>query len=106
TLRNPFPPPSAGTRKKYRWRPFAYVNEPSSDTIATARVMLNDDGEVVRIVHGFVPLSGERRGEDVMLTNVLAFDLRAYDPGAPLFAIRQTPGNSNSPLDVVLTPND
>ena len=48
---------------------------------ATARAMLNDDGEIVRVIHGPVPLSRERRGEDVMLTDALGFDLRVYDPG-------------------------
>ena len=43
--------------------------------VATARAMLNDDGEIVRVViHGLVPLSGDRRGEDVMLTDALGFD--------------------------------
>ncbi len=40
-------------------------------------------GQVVHVVHGPVPLWGTRRGEDVMMTDVLAFDLRVYDPGAP-----------------------
>ncbi len=60
--------------------------------------MLNDEGEIVRVIHGPVPLSGERRGEDVMLTDALGFDLRVYDPGAPLFAHRET--------DTVLEPTD
>jgi type II secretory pathway pseudopilin PulG len=105
-LRVPFPDPSGMPRNNYRWRPFTFVSEPDSDTLATARAMLNDEGQVVRIVHGLVPLSGERRGEDVMMTSVLAFDLRVYDPGAPLFATRQIPGDANSPLDIVLTPSD
>src|SRR6185436_15905886 len=59
---------------------------------------LNDDGAVVRLVHGPVPLWGERRGEDVMLTNALAFDLRVFDPGAPLFR--------HLPTDTMLSPSD
>ena len=51
---------------------------------ATARAMLNDEGEIVRVIHGPVPLSGERRGEDVMLTDALGFDLRVYDPARDL----------------------
>ena len=35
--------------------------------------------------HPLSPLEGDREGEDVMLNDVLAFDLRVYDPGAPLF---------------------
>jgi len=34
------------------------------------------------------PLAGDRQGEDVMLSDVLAFDVRVFDPGAPL---RQVP---------------
>ena len=33
-----------------------------------------------------------------MLTNVLAFDVRAFDPGAPIFR--------HLPTDTMLTPND
>ena len=58
--------------------------------------MLNDDGAVVRVVHGPVPLWGARRGEDVMMTDVLAFDLRVFDPGAPLFATRKAPDDPTS----------
>ena len=109
TLENPFPTEPGVNRRRYKWRPFAYVDD-ESDTLATARVVLNDNHQVVRIVHGFVPLSGERRGEDVMMTGVLAFDLRLYDPGAPLFATVRVPGlpltNTNQSLDVVLTPSD
>lgn len=78
-------------------RPFAFLND-RSGTLATARVMLNDDGQIVRIVAGPVPLSGERRGEDVMLSDALGFDLRVYDPGAPLFAHRLT--------ETILQPTD
>ncbi len=101
----------------YRVRPFAYVDDrPTSASAnfvaATAQVMLNDAGEVVRIVHGPVPLWGPRRGEDVMMTDVLAFDLRVYDPGAPLFAtVKSLADPAASPpkaleYDVVLTPSD
>jgi hypothetical protein len=47
-------------------------------------------------------LGGERTGEDVILSNLLAFDVRVFDPDAPLladhsdYAGAQTPGN---PLD-------
>ena len=53
---------------------------------------------MVRVVHGLVPLSGDRRGEDVMLTDALGFDLRVYDPGAPLFG--------HSVTETVLEPTD
>lgn len=32
----------------------------------------------------------DRKGEDVMLNDVLAFDLRVFDPGAPLYAVNDT----------------
>ena len=64
-------------------RPFVYVNQlPKGGVPATAQAMLNDDGQVVQVLHGPVPLWGTRRGQDVMLSDVLAFDLRVFDPGA------------------------
>lgn len=81
----------------YLARPFAYPSA-NSQRLATARAMLNDQGKVVRVVHGIVPLSGARKGEDVMLTDALGFDLRVYDPGAPLFAHADT--------ETVLEPTD
>jgi prepilin-type N-terminal cleavage/methylation domain-containing protein len=81
----------------YHLRPLVYVAE-DSITVATTRAMLNDEGKIVRVVHGLVPLSKERRGEDVMLTDALGFDLRVYDPGAPLFAHRVT--------ETILEPTD
>ena len=48
-------------------------------------------GPVVRVFHGPVPLWGSRRGEDVMMTDVLAFDMRVYDPGRRCFAIADRP---------------
>ena len=42
-----------------------------------------------------------------MMTDVLAFDLRVYDPGAPVFASRKVPeSTTNFDLDVVVTPSD
>jgi hypothetical protein len=61
---------------------------------------------VIRVVHGPVPLWGARRGQDVMLTSALAFDLRVYDPGAPLFGVRDVPGDINSQVSVVIGPSD
>ena len=85
----------------YRVRPFAYVNDSNASRPATVRAIVNSDGQVVYLTAGFVPLGGARRGEDVMLTDALAFDVRVYDPGAPLLGpINQT----NS--DVVVEPGD
>ena len=36
------------------------------------------------IVSLIEPLSGVRQGEDIILTNVLAFDVKAYDPNVPV----------------------
>ena len=35
-------------------------------------------------------LRGERQGEDLVLDNVLAFDVQVYDPGAPLYQYQGT----------------
>lgn len=82
----------------YDVRPLAYIDDTPDGVPATANAMLNDDGQVVRVIHGPVPLWGTRRGEDVMMTDTLAFDVRVYDPGAPLFRHVST--------DTVLTPSD
>lgn len=97
---------------KYLVRPFVYLDKPPKGGVpATANAMMNDDGQIVRVLHGPVPLWGTRRGEDVMLTDVLAFDLRVFDPGAPLFATWKVPGPNPAfdpaqGYDVVLTPSD
>ncbi len=61
-------------------------------------------------------LGDTREGEDVIANNILAFDIKGYDPGAPVIAIPGVDGNfgvSNSGIagqdgsdDIVLTPND
>jgi len=79
----------------YASRPFCYLEGGSP---ATARAILNDNGAVVHVVRGLAPLWGKRRGEDVMLTDALAFDLRLFDPGAPLFL--------ESTTETVLAPSD
>ena len=43
--------------------------------------------EVVQVTNGPAPLAYSRFGEDVMLNDVLAFDLRVYDPGAPIASL-------------------
>ena len=47
-------------------------------------------------------LTGDREGEDVVLTNVIAFDVRVFDPEAP---IRFSSGFAVTP-DVAVTPDD
>jgi hypothetical protein len=66
---------------------------------APVRALVNADGQVVYLTAGLVPLGGNRRGEDVMLSDALAFDLRVYDPGAPLLGPTVNP-------DVVVEPGD
>ena len=44
-------------------------------------------------------LSGARLGEDIILTNVLAFDVRVFDPRAPIQSTSSTPS-------VAITPGD
>jgi prepilin-type N-terminal cleavage/methylation domain-containing protein len=97
--------------RRYNVRPFTYVaGQPKGPTSATAQAMLNEQGYVVRVVHGPVPLWGDRRGQDVMMTDVLAFDLRVYDPNAPIFATVKVAGlplsDAKQSLDVILTPSD
>lgn len=96
--------------------PSATVNGPGLK--ATARPVLAqvsknpDQWRVAQITFGpaplsihRVPLSGggsfivDRTGEDLMLADALAFDLRVYDPGAPVYG---TPIASNPNSAVVL----
>jgi prepilin-type N-terminal cleavage/methylation domain-containing protein len=90
----------------YYTRPFAYIDAPPTGVPSTAQAILNDDGRVIRVVHGPVPLWGARRGQDVMMTSALAFDVRIYDPGAPLFGMRDVPGNTTSRISLVVSPSD
>lgn len=46
----------------------------------------------------------DRTGEDLMLTDALAFDVRVYDPGAPQF--RSIDLSNNSTRDIILEPGD
>ena len=92
------------SNRKYSSRPFVYLNE-NTLTPATARAVLDENGKVVRVVRGLVPLGGERRGDDVMLTDVMAFDLRVYDPGAPVYGYYPT-GDLSEPADTLVAPGD
>ncbi|MEO1497255.1 MAG: hypothetical protein AAFV43_08910 [Planctomycetota bacterium] len=68
-------------------RPLAFVRQAAPDgRPAAVRAVLNEDGAIVAVTLGMSPLSGERRGDDVMMTDALGFDLRVYDPGAPAYA--------------------
>jgi type II secretory pathway pseudopilin PulG len=101
---------AGGSGGEYAARPFAYIND-GSQYPATVRAILNEEGQVVHLTAGIAPLGGSsipgqgRRGEDVMMTDALAFDLRVYDPGAPLYAY-YSGGVTTRPADVVLQPGD
>jgi prepilin-type N-terminal cleavage/methylation domain-containing protein len=53
-------------------------------------------------------LDGARIGEDIILTNVTSFDIKAWDPGAPVFAapMADTTAASVAPIAAVLVPGD
>jgi type II secretory pathway pseudopilin PulG len=78
--------------------------------MATARPIMreipNSDGvwEIAEVSFGPVPLAFNRLGEDLLLDDVLAFDAKVFDPGAPLFNYQQTvinPSSSNAFLAAV-----
>ncbi len=85
-------------------RPFAYLDD-NVDFPAAVRAILNENGQLVHLTTGMAPLGGSRRGEDVMMTDALAFDLRVYDPGAPLYAYYPG-GDTTRPAEVVVQPGD
>lgn len=58
---------------------------------------INPNARPIQYNQGFIDLTGD----DVMLTDVLAFDIRVYDPEAPGQVISQAPARS-----VVLYPSD
>jgi type II secretory pathway pseudopilin PulG len=107
------------TERRYPVRPLAVVETPVGDVSATARAIRNEDGVVVHVTRGLAPLSGQTRtptaaatfvsqprfGEDVMLSDVLGFDLRVYDPGAPLYAYFPG-GTTTARADYVVAPGD
>ena len=71
----------------YVVRPFAATQGGS-----TPRAMINENGQVVYLTNGLVPLGSgskleNRRGADLMMSDALAFDIQVYDPVAPIYAI-------------------
>lgn len=59
----------------------------------TARAMINENGEVAYVTTGLVPLgrtgqTTSRAGQDLMMSQALAFDVQVYDPEAPLYAVK------------------
>jgi type II secretory pathway pseudopilin PulG len=49
-------------------------------------------------------LSGDRTGEDILATDVLAFDIRCYDSSAPI--VRFKPDSSSDDEEITLRPGD
>ncbi|MEX2171446.1 MAG: type II secretion system protein [Pirellulales bacterium] len=96
----------------YVIRPFVYIDDENDSPNAPkhpapVRALVNAEGQVVYLTAGLVPLGGNRRGEDVMLSDALAFDVRVYDPGAPLLGLGPNPSASNQNIsDVVVEPGD
>lgn len=57
------------------------------------------------VFQGYLPLTGNRQGEDMVLPNALAFDVRIYDRGAPLY--NNTNGTTSvTSDDIVFGPAD
>jgi len=55
--------------------------------------------------------NGARIGEDIILTNVVSFDIKAWDPGAPVFAAAigdsaAAAASTANPIAAVLVPGD
>jgi hypothetical protein len=73
--------PVIGTSKAYF--PYQFPYNVAVPTDLSPLSVNNDDASLRR-------LHGERAGEDLMLDNVLAFDVQVYDPGAPLFNFQTT----------------
>ncbi len=64
---------------------------------ATARAILNEQGEVVHVTTGLAPLgitgpNASRRGQDLMMSDALAFDVQVFDPEAPVYAFEPMAG--------------
>lgn len=95
---------NSGNRGAYAYRPLAY-GVAESDSAATPRAVLNEDGAIVDVTFGLAPLGGVRRGDDIMMTDALAFDLRVFDPGAPVYSYYPE-GDQSLRADQVVSPGD
>jgi prepilin-type N-terminal cleavage/methylation domain-containing protein len=49
--------------------------------------------------------AGSRESEDIILTNVISFDIKAWDPGAPIFKAILTTQTSTTGVGMALDPN-
>lgn len=101
---------TGGAAGQYLVRPLVSIDG-QTDRPGTARAILDEDNQVVHVTSGLAPLGGSRRGDDVMMTDALSFDLRVYDPGAPTYAyyLPGTYSGGNNPTeraDQVVGPGD
>lgn len=72
-----------------------------------ARAVVDENGRMVYLTRGIAPLGNTRRGEDVVMTDALAFDVRVFDPGAPLYEYNPDFNGSNPPPALtVVQPGD
>lgn len=70
-----------------------FLHNPAGLTLSSVNYPYNNTASSIA-ANG--PLAGARIGEDVVMTNVLAFDVRVYDPRAPILAVSNvavTPGD-------------
>ncbi len=80
---------------------------PNADNLIPfmVRAVVDENGRMVYLTRGIAPLGNSRRGEDVVMADALAFDLRVFDPGAPLY--EYNPDTSGgAPALTVLQPGD
>lgn len=96
TTRNNFPEyfrPINGSSQRPFFHPFGLPFEwdetESGDFDEVDEIPTTPPGE--NFNNGNPTVGSDRKGEDVMLNDVLAFDLRVYDPGAPLVSISGGP---------------
>lgn len=98
TARNNFPeffPPINGVARRPVFHPFGLPFEwdetesESGGFDEASEIPVTPPGENYN--NGNETIGADRQGEDVMLNDVLAFDLRVFDPGAPLMAINNGP---------------
>jgi prepilin-type N-terminal cleavage/methylation domain-containing protein len=83
-------PNSLGDLTRREWR-FMHILSGS-----TSRTAFPYDNTVTNLAASG-PLTGTRQGEDIVLTNVLAFDIRVFDPRAPLKATITTAVDPGDP---------
>ncbi len=72
-----------------------FMHNPSGLPLSSANYAYNNTAAHIA-TSGSGTLAGARAGEDIVMTNVLSFDVRLYDPRAPILAVNSvavTPGD-------------